>query len=114
MERQRPSTVEILKEDLAGTTYSTYSAASKAGLTVVYDPSLHRLNLLIQSGDYVFQSEWLDCEPQLPMQVTAAHTKEAVRLWLLLTGLHSRGLRSGLTPLELVSRTMKQFEHVLA
>lgn len=114
MELQRQSTQEISREVLAGTTFTTYSAACKAELTVAYDPSSHRLELHIRSGDSVYQSEWLECESQLPTEATVAHIQEAVRLWLLRTGLHSRELKNGLTPLELVTRTMRQFEHVLA
>ena len=114
VERQHQSTPEISREDLAGTTYSTYSAASRLELMAVYDPFLHRLEVYIQSGDFVYQSEWLECENQLPTQATAQAIQEAVRLWLLRIGWRSRGQRNGWTPLELVAMTMSQFEHVLA
>lgn len=114
MAAQRDLIQEMAREDLAGTTYTTCSLASRLSLTVVYDPFLCQLNLLIRSGDCVYQSEWLAVENQLPSQVMAAHIQEAVRLWLLRTGSPSRGQKNGLTPLELATRTMNQFEHILA
>jgi len=114
MELQRELTLEMVNEDLAGTTFTTYSGALKLGLTAVYDPYSKRLGLLIRSGESVWQSDWLECGSQLGTAATVAHIREAVRLWLLLTGLPSRGQRSSWTPLELASRTIAQFEHVLA
>jgi len=114
MELQRDLTPEMATEDLAGTTFTTYSAALKVGLTAVYDPYSKRLGLLIRSGESVWQSEWLECENRLGTAATVARIQEAVRLWLLLSGLPSRGPRSTLTPLELAARTIAQFEHVLA
>lgn len=114
MAAQRDLIREMAREDLLGTTYTTCSPASNLSLTVVFDPYSFRLNLLIRNGDSVYQSDWLECENQSPSQVMAARIQEAVRLWLLRTGLPSRGQKNGLTPLELVSRTMNQFEHILA
>lgn len=114
MEQQRELTPVMASEDLAGTTFTTYSAALKLGLMAVYDPSSKRLGLHIRSGESEWQSEWLECENQLGSADTVAHIQEAVRLWLLLSGLPSRGQRSTLTPLELAVRTIAQFEHVLA
>lgn len=112
--QQQQRIQETEREDLAGTTYTTFSTASKAGLTAVYDPFCNQLSLLIQRGDYVWRSEWWECENQLPTQDMEELIKEAVRLWLLRTGLHSREQNSGLTPLELAARTIAQFEHILA
>lgn len=114
MERQPISTAATAIEDLAGTTFITYSPGFKVGLMAVYDPSCNRLMLHIHVGDYEWQSEWLECESRLRSQDTVQHIQEAVRLWQLLTGLHSKGPKNGWTPLELAARTIHQFEHILA
>lgn len=114
MELQREPILETVNEDLAGTTYSTFLPVSRVGLMAVYDPSLHRLMLRTRSGDCEWQSEWLACESRLPSRDTDQLIQEAVKLWLLRTGLLSPEQRNGLTPLELATRTMNQFEHVLA
>lgn len=114
MEREPLRTAAMASEDLAGTTFTTFSPALHLGLMAVYDPSSNQLMLHIRSGASEWQSEWLECESRSAMPDMVVHIQEAVRLWLLRTGLPSQGQKNGLTPPELATRTIQQFEHCLA
>lgn len=114
MEQQRELIQEMGKEAQAGTTFTARSSTPTASLMVVYDSSSNQLCLHIQSGDYEWLSEWLDCENLWGTRDMERLIQVEAKLWPLRVGLHSRGRMTTLTPLELSTRTIAQFEYLLA
>lgn len=114
MEQQRERIQETAKEGQAGTMSIARSYTPTAELTVVFDLSSNRLRLHILSGEYEWSSGWLDTDSLWGTRDMVQLIQEEAKLWPLRVGLHLRGRMTTLTPLELSTRTIAQFEYLLA
>lgn len=78
------------------------------------DWSSNRLQVSMQSGEYVYQSGWLDMSPLLPHEVMARLFPEVLERFLVLATLPYTQQQSSWQPLELTILLYKTIEPLLA
>jgi len=114
MERQLASTLAMESEAQAGTTFTQHSRGSLASLTVELVSSSIRLTVVLTSGDWEWQSDWLAVSTQLDTAHIQEGVRAGVRRWQLLAMSPYYKQKNGVEPLTLCCMTVKQFEHILA
>lgn len=114
MAAQQRQTAATESADQVGTMYRAYSRQSQAELRVECDLPLNRLRVHIQSGEFAYVSDWLECALPLALPLTETLLREAVALWPPLAFSRSSGQMRALTPLELTSLAFWTVEHLLA
>lgn len=100
--------------DLGGLTWQVGSENSGCVVAVNFDATWSRFRLSTVSGEYVYQSEWLDVSPLLEPVVMVPLLRAALGRWRLLALSPYSKQKPTWTPLELTMLLYNQIEHLLA